>query len=120
MRSLISPSPWFCGACTCLHIHWRHVACHGPAPDVVLLACCRGCFSDWKDEQRILRKGVPDCCGGAGTFCAAAVAGLAPKCDSTKMTVQLCATQCYNMVRGPAVDSGLPRPGVCMAGADLG
>ena len=63
----------------------------------------RGCFNDWADSKRLLRFGVPDCCGGPDSFCPGDVyppgmkfpSGKAEKCDSTKMSPELCGAMCY-------------------------
>jgi hypothetical protein len=70
----------------------------------------RGCFNDWKDEKRLLRHGVPGCCGGPDTFCMdKPPADLNKdlwdgKCDETKMTPAMCGAMCWAL--GDAATDG--------------
>jgi hypothetical protein len=61
----------------------------------------RGCFGDWKDEKRLLRHGVPGCCGQPDTFCLdKPPAGLDKElwdgtCLTTSMTPTACGAMCF-------------------------
>ena len=61
----------------------------------------RGCFNDWKDEKRLLRHGIPGCCGTPDTFCLdKPPVGLDKElwdgtCEAAKMTPAMCGAMCW-------------------------
>ena len=61
----------------------------------------RGCFNDWKDEKRLLRHGIPGCCGTPDTFCLdKPPVGLDKAlwdgtCVAAKMTPAMCGAMCW-------------------------
>ena len=74
-----------------------------------------GCFNDWSDEKRLLRHGIPGCCGGVDSYCpATAPPGLdtalwSGKCTEATMTREACAA----VSASSALPSRLLSPSSC-------
>ena len=77
-----------------------------------------GCFNDWSDSKRLLRHGIPGCCGGADSYCpATAPPGLdtalwSGKCTEATMTREACAAVSASSALRP---SRLLSPSSCCA-----